>query len=116
MSRPMSNRADDQSRVLGGLVVVGAVLAGALFLAGIASGSYWALAIPVAIAVLFVLGLVTWIGWTIATIQTQPSGDPLPVQGGPGSATQSETPDAKPTAPAAQAAEPAQGEAPKTQP
>ena len=85
----MSNRADEQSRVLGGVVVVGALLAGALFLGGLAARSYWALAIPVAAGFLFVLGLVIWIGWTIATVQTEPSGDPLPTQGGPGSATAS---------------------------
>jgi hypothetical protein len=87
MSPPMSNRADEQSRVLGGVVVIAAVLAGALFLAGLAARSYWALAIPVAAAFLFVLGLVIWIGWTIATIQSEPNGTPLPPQGGPGSAT-----------------------------
>ncbi len=79
-------------------MVLGAVLAGALFLAGLAAQSYWAIAIPVALAVLFVLGLVVWIGWTIATVQTEASGDPLPAQGGPGSATQSA--DAAPKAPA----------------
>jgi len=67
--------------------VVGAVFAGALFLAGLAAESYWALAIPVAAAFLFVLSLVVWIGWTIATVQTEASGDLLPPAGGPGSAT-----------------------------
>ena len=37
----------------------------------------------------FVLGLVIWIGWTIATVQTDPSGDPLPPQGGPSAPTAS---------------------------
>jgi len=85
----MANRADEQSRVLGGVIVVASVLAGTLFLGGVAAGSYWALAIPVSVGVLFVLGLVIWIGWTIATVQTEASGDPLPVGGGPGSATAS---------------------------
>lgn len=91
LSRAMANRADEQSRVLGGVIVVVAVLGGALFLGGVAAESYWALAIPVAAGVLFVLGLVIWIGWTIATVQTEASGDPLPVEGGPGSATASAT-------------------------
>ena len=33
---------------------------------------YWALAIPVAIVVAFVLGLTFWVGYTIATIQVEP--------------------------------------------
>jgi hypothetical protein len=66
-------------------------VAGALFLYGIAVESYWALAIPLAAAFLFVLGLVFWIGWTILTVHTEPEGGPLePSAGGPGSAT---TPD-----------------------
>jgi hypothetical protein len=83
----MPSRADERSRALGGLVVLAAVLAGFLFLAGIAARSYWALAIPVAAGFLFVLGLVIWIGWTIATVQTPASGDPLPQEGNPSPAT-----------------------------
>jgi hypothetical protein len=80
--------ADERSRVLGGLVCLGAVVAGAGFLYGIAVESYWALALPVAAAFLFVLGLVFWIGWTILTVHVEPEGAPLePGGGGPGSAT-----------------------------
>jgi hypothetical protein len=74
----MAGRADEWSRVLGGLVVVAAVMVGFLFLAGLAARSYWALALPVGAALFFVLGLVSWIGWTIATVHTAASGDPLP--------------------------------------
>ena len=45
-------------------------MAALFFLVGILNGSYWALAIPVAIVTLFALGLVAWVGYTIATIQT----------------------------------------------
>ena len=45
--------------MLGGLLSLGAIAAAALFLAGVLARSYWALALPVAAAVLFVLGLVT---------------------------------------------------------
>ncbi len=83
----MSSRADDRSRALGAIVVIAAVLAGFLFLAGLAARSYLALAVPVAAAVMFVLGLVIWIGWTIATVQTPASGDPLPREGNPGAPT-----------------------------
>ena len=34
--------------------------------------TYQALAIPVAIVTLFALGLVAWVGFTIATIQVEP--------------------------------------------
>ena len=84
----MANTSDERSRALGGLLCLGTVAAGALFLYGLAVRSYWALALPVAAAVLFVLGLVFWIGWTIATVQANAEGEPLPPSGGgPGSAT-----------------------------
>jgi hypothetical protein len=83
----MANRADERSRVLGGVVVLGAVLAGCLFAFGISVGSYWAIALPVAAAFYFVLGLVIWIGWTIATVQVEASGEPLPPTGNPSAAT-----------------------------
>jgi hypothetical protein len=86
----MANQADENSRVLGGLVCLAAALTGVLFLYGLAVGSYWALALPVAALFLFVLGLVFWIGWTIMTVQVEASGEPLVPAGGPGAAT---TPD-----------------------
>jgi hypothetical protein len=60
---------NDASRAQGGLICVGVVVVGALFLLGLLQKSYWALAIPVAALVLFVLGLTFWVGYTIATIQ-----------------------------------------------
>jgi hypothetical protein len=85
----MSSRsaADEGSRVLGGLVCLAATLAGVLFLYGLSVGSYWALALPLAALVLFVLGLVFWVGWTIATVQIEAEGEPLTGGGGPGAAT-----------------------------
>lgn len=66
-------------RMQGGLICLGAVAAALLFGVGLLRGSYWALAIPVAIIVLFLLGLVFWVGFTIATIQVEPDlDDPLP--------------------------------------
>ncbi len=88
----MSHRADERSRALGGLVCLGAILAAALFLYGVFIKSYWALALPVLALVLFVLGLVSWIGWTILTVRAEAEGDPFPTSGGgPGSATVTET-------------------------
>jgi hypothetical protein len=60
---------NDASRTQGGLICVGTVVVGALFLLGLLQGSYWALAIPVAALTLFALGLTFWVGYTIATIQ-----------------------------------------------
>ncbi len=90
----MTQPADERSRALGGLVCLGALAAAALFLYGVALESYWALALPLAALVLFVLGLVTWIGWTILTVRVEAEGEPLaptrPESGtGPGSATTS---------------------------
>lgn len=62
----------DSSRAQGGLICVAVVVVGLVFLLGILSGSYWALAIPVAALVFFGLGLTFWVGWTIATIRIEP--------------------------------------------
>ena len=62
----------DSSRAQGGLICVGVVLVAAWFLLGLLQGSYWAIAIPVAIVVFFALGLSFWVGYTIATIQVEP--------------------------------------------
>ncbi|MFQ5697314.1 MAG: hypothetical protein ACE5IL_03395 [Myxococcota bacterium] len=73
----MPDGPHDRSRALGGIVCVGAVLAGALFVYGVLEQIWWALAVPVAAGVLFVLGLVFWIGWTILTVRVEAEGDPL---------------------------------------
>lgn len=84
----MTQPAHERSRALGGLVCLGALAAAALFLYGVAIESYWALALPMAALVLFVLGLVTWIGWTILTVRVDAEGEPLATTGtGPGSST-----------------------------
>lgn len=63
------------------MLCFGAIAAAAIFLAGVVGGSYWALAIPVTVVVLFVLGLVSWIGWTIATVQVEAEGDRISASG-----------------------------------
>ena len=84
----MATPADDRSRILGGAVALGAVVAALRVLLGLAAESYWAIALPVAILVLFVLGLVFWIGWTILTVQVEAEGAELGAgTGGTGSAT-----------------------------
>ena len=68
----------DSSRAQGGLICVAVVILAAWFLLGLLQQSYWALAIPVAIVVAFVLGLSFWVGYTIATIQVEPFEEPEP--------------------------------------
>jgi hypothetical protein len=90
--------ADERSRIMGGALSLGALVGALLFLYGVLSGSYLALAIPVAAATLFVLGLVAWIGWTIATVQVPAEGEPLAAagSGGAGGATRPEPPPSEP--------------------
>jgi len=66
---------NDSSRTQGGLICVGVVILAALFLLGLLQQSYWALALPVTVLVSFVLGLVFWVGYTIATIRVEPEHD-----------------------------------------
>lgn len=70
----------DSSRVQGGLLCAGVAITALVFLLGVLSESYWALAIPVAAGVFFVLGLAFWVGWTIATIRIEPQ-EPEPTAG-----------------------------------
>ncbi len=63
----------DSSRTQGGLICIAVVILGAWFLLSVLQGSYWAIALPVAVIVFFVLGLTFWIGYTIATIRVEPT-------------------------------------------
>jgi threonine/homoserine efflux transporter RhtA len=66
----------DSSRAQGGLICVGAVVVGVIFLLGLVNGAWWAVAIPVGILLAFVLGLTFWVGWTIATVEVEAEPDP----------------------------------------
>lgn len=67
---------NETSRAQGWAICAGAGLAALLFIVGVLNGSYWAVAIPVAIVTLFALGLVAWVGYTIATIQVETDAGP----------------------------------------
>jgi threonine/homoserine efflux transporter RhtA len=69
----------DSTRAQGGLICIGVAILGAWFLLAFLQQSYWAIAIPVAIFVFFVLGLTFWIGYTIATIRVDPYEEPEPL-------------------------------------
>jgi hypothetical protein len=64
------------SRTQGLLICAGAAGAGVLFLLGLLSRSWWAVALPVGALLAVVLGLAFWVGWTIATVQVEPEPDP----------------------------------------
>ncbi len=70
---------NDASRFQGWAICLGAALLAILFLVGLLNGSYWALAFPVAVLTLFVLGLAGWVGYTIATIQVDADPAPSPL-------------------------------------
>ena len=61
----------ETTRAQGWAICGGAAIAALLFLIGILTRNWWALAIPVAILTFFALGLVAWVGFTIATIQVE---------------------------------------------
>ena len=79
----------DKSRAYGLLICIGTVVAAIFFIWGIMNQSYWAVAIPVIIGFLTLLGLAFWIGWTIVTIKSDvPSletQEPAPAQESGGS-------------------------------
>jgi hypothetical protein len=62
---------NNYSRLYGGLICFGILLIGLVFVAGILYQSYWAVAIPVALGFLTILGLGFWVGWTIMTIRIE---------------------------------------------
>lgn len=74
----------DKSRAYGLLICIGTVVAGIFFIWGIINQNYWAVAVPVIIGFLTVLGLAFWIGWTIVTIKTDipplETPEPAPVE------------------------------------
>ena len=60
---------NDASRTQGWAICAAVGLLALWFLVGLLQESYWAIALPVAVLVFFVLGLAAWVGYTIATIQ-----------------------------------------------
>ena len=70
---------NETSRNQGWGIMAGAGLLALIFLSGMLQGSYWAVAVPVGVLTFFVLGLVGWVGYTIATVQVEadpPAADP----------------------------------------
>jgi len=67
---------NDTSSNQGWAICIAAGALALLFTVGVLNGSYLALAVPVAVLTLFVLGLAGWVGYTIATVQVEPAIDP----------------------------------------
>ena len=63
------------SRIVGALICLGTLVAGAAFIAGIVlqyDKVAWAILIPVAIGVLVILMLAFWVGWIMAATKIEP--------------------------------------------
>ena len=77
---------NDASSTQGWAICIGAGALALLFVIGVWSGSYLALALPVGALTLFVLGLAGWVGYTIATVRVETVTDPAVGPDSPGDA------------------------------
>ena len=76
----------DRGKVAGLLLCLLAVGLTALFLWGIGTRAYWAIAVPVALLVVVTMTLLFWVGWTFLSTDVEPypghdegtSGPPAP--------------------------------------
>jgi CHASE2 domain-containing sensor protein len=70
----------DSSRNQGLAICAAAIGLGLVFGIGLLSGAWWAVAIPVALLLAFVLGLTFWVGYTLATVavEAEPEATPRP--------------------------------------
>lgn len=68
----------NRARLFGALLCVFALGGTVLFIWGLVSQAYWALAIPVGFVVVLVMTLVFWVGWTF--IMTESGPEQLPVR------------------------------------
>jgi fatty acid desaturase len=66
---------NDSSRKQGRAICAAAIALGVIFGLGLLTGAWWAVAIPVAVLLAFVLGLTFWVGYTLATVQVEPEAD-----------------------------------------
>jgi len=68
----------DSSRSQGLAICAAAIGLGLVFGVGLLAGAWWAVAIPVAVLLAFVLGLVFWVGYTLATVAVEPDAEARP--------------------------------------
>ena len=67
---------NDASSTQGWAICIGAGALALLFVVGVLNRSYLALALPVGVLTLFVLGLAGWVGYTIATVRVEAAVEP----------------------------------------
>ena len=65
----------DSSRNQGLAICAAAVALGLVFGLGLLAGAWWAVAIPGAVLLAFVLGPTFGVGYTLATVQVEPEAD-----------------------------------------
>jgi hypothetical protein len=68
----------DSSRTQGLAICAASVALGLIFGIGLLARAWWAVAIPVALLLAFVLGLSFWVGYTLATVALEPEADAAP--------------------------------------
>ncbi len=66
----------ERGKFIGGALCLGSVSLTVLFLAGIAAGAYWAIAIPVAVLIVAAMTMLFWMGWVF--LMTEPATRPEP--------------------------------------
>lgn len=67
-----------RARILGAALCLLAVAGTVLFMWGLVSQAYWALAIPIALLVIGAMAVLLWIGWTFLLTEAGP--EQLPVR------------------------------------
>jgi len=77
---------NDASSTQGWAICIGAGALALLFVVGVWNQSYLALALPVGVLTLFVLGLAGWVGYTIATVRVEATTAPAVESDSPGEA------------------------------
>ena len=63
----------DRGKLLGAALCLTALVLTGVFLWGINARAYWAIAIPVALLVVFSMTMLFWVGWTFLTTEPLPS-------------------------------------------
>ena len=66
---------NDSSRTQGLAICAASGALALIFGLGLLNGAWWAVAIPVALLLAFVLGLTFWVGYTLATVSVEPEPD-----------------------------------------
>lgn len=59
----------DRSQLTGALIIGGAIVQLLLFVVGIVRRSYYAIAVPIGLALAGLTALAVWVGWTMMTTE-----------------------------------------------